>query len=51
VRASVRIGLRAVAVPDPMVAFENCAGASFVADQMTKTFITKLQAALLAKKN
>jgi hypothetical protein len=50
VRSSVRIGLRAVAVPDPMVAFENCAGATFVADQMTKTFISKLHTALLAKR-
>ncbi len=49
VRAAVRVGLRAVVIPDPMVAFENCAGASFVSDQITKTFINKLQIALNAK--
>lgn len=50
VRAAVRIGLRVAVVTDPMVAFENCAGANFVADQFTKTFINKLQIALNAKK-
>ncbi|MDO4528305.1 MAG: hypothetical protein Q4C03_05935 [bacterium] len=50
VRASLRVGLRAVAVPDPMVAFENCAGAAFVSDQITKTFVNKLQTALHAKR-
>lgn len=48
VRASLRVGLRAVAVPDPMVAFENCAGAAFVSDQITKTFLTKLNTTLQA---
>lgn len=51
VRSSLRVGLRAAAVPDPMVAFENCAGAAFVADQITKTLITKLQTALHAKRS
>lgn len=47
VRSAVRIGLRAVVVPDPMVAFENCAGADFTAERLNKTFFTKLKARLL----
>ncbi len=46
VRTSVQIGLRAVAVLDPLVAFENCAGADCVAEGFTKSFITKLKARL-----
>ena len=44
VRSAVRIGLRAIAVPDPMVSFENCAGADLVADHLGKTLATKLVA-------
>lgn len=44
VRSAVRIGLRAVAVPDPMVSFENCAGADLVVDHLGKTLTTKLLA-------
>jgi hypothetical protein len=40
----VRIGLRAIAVPDPMVSFENCAGADLVVDHLGKTLATKLLA-------
>ena len=43
VRSAVRVGLRAVAVPDPMVAFENCAGAALVADACDKKLLTKLK--------
>lgn len=34
VRSAIRIGLRTVAVPDPMIAFENCAGALRVIDHL-----------------
>jgi beta-phosphoglucomutase-like phosphatase (HAD superfamily) len=44
VRSAVRIGLRAIAVPDPMVSFENCAGADLVADHLGKTLTNKLLA-------
>lgn len=44
VRSAMRIGLRAAAVPDPMVSFENCAGADFVVDQLGKPLTTKLLA-------
>lgn len=44
VRSAVRIGLRAIAVPDPMVSFENCAGADLVADNLGKPLATKLVA-------
>ncbi len=46
VRASVQIGLRAAVVLDPMVAFENCAGADLIAERFTKTFMTKLKTRL-----
>lgn len=46
VRAAVRVGLRAVAVPDPMVAFGNYAGADFVADHLDKDLVAKLKARL-----
>ncbi|MEG1552798.1 MAG: hypothetical protein RR133_00840 [Kiritimatiellia bacterium] len=44
VRSAVRVGLRACVVPDPMVTFENCAGADLVVDQLGKTLVTKLKA-------
>ena len=44
VRSAVRIGLRSIVVPDPMVSFENCAGADLVADHLGKTLATKLLA-------
>jgi beta-phosphoglucomutase-like phosphatase (HAD superfamily) len=44
VRSAVRIGLRAIAVPDPLVSFENCAGADLVVDHVGKTLATKLLA-------
>jgi beta-phosphoglucomutase-like phosphatase (HAD superfamily) len=44
VRSAMRIGLRAVAVPDPMVSFENCAGADLVVDHLGKTLTNKLLA-------
>lgn len=34
VRSAIRIGLRTVAVPDPLIAFENCAGALRVIDHL-----------------
>lgn len=34
VRSAMRIGLRTVAVPDPLIAFENCAGALRVIDTL-----------------
>ncbi len=46
VRASVRVGLRAAVVLDPMVAFENCAGADLVSETFSKPFVTKLKARL-----
>ncbi len=46
VRAAVRVGLRAAAVPDPMVAFEGCTGADFVADTLTRHVVSKLRARL-----
>lgn len=46
VRSAVRVGLRAIAVPDPMVAFENCAGADAVMDALDKRLITKLKTKL-----
>lgn len=50
VKASVRVGLRAAVVPDPMVAFESCTGAVLVADQITKTFLSKLTTTIDAMK-
>ena len=44
VRSAVRVGLRAVVVPDPMVAFENCAGADTVAQRLDKTLLSNLRA-------
>ena len=44
VRSAVRIGLRSIVVPDPMVSFENCAGADLVVDHLGKTLATKLLA-------
>ncbi len=46
VRSAVRIGLRAMAVVDPMVSFENCAGADLTAEAFNRTFITKVKARL-----
>ncbi len=46
VRAAVRVGLRAAAVPDPMVAFEGCAGADFVCDTFSRALVSKLRARL-----
>ena len=43
VRAAIRVGLRAAAVPDPMVAFEGCTGADFVADTLTRHVVGKLR--------
>jgi len=43
VRAALRVGLHAVAVPDPMVAFGNCAGADFVCDHLDKTLLARLK--------
>lgn len=34
VRSAMRIGLRTIAVPDPVIAFENCAGALRVIDHL-----------------
>ncbi len=42
VRAALRVGLRAVVVPDPMVAFASCAGADLVADMLDKSLAKKL---------
>lgn len=44
VRSAMRIGLRSIVVPDPMVSFENCAGADLVVDHLGKTLATKLLA-------
>ena len=45
-----RSGLRprdgALAVPDPMVAFEGCAGADFVCDTFSRSLVSKLRAKL-----
>lgn len=46
VRAALRVGLRAAIIPDPMVAFENCAGADFIADKPDRAFWTRLKARL-----
>lgn len=46
VRAALRVGLRAAAVPDPMVAFEGCAGADFVCDTFSRSLVSKLRAKL-----
>ncbi len=46
VRSALRIGLRAMAVVDPMVSFENCAGADGIADTYDKSFVTKVKARL-----
>ncbi len=43
VRAAVRVGLRAAVVPDPIVAFEDCAGADMVGEELNKRFLTKLR--------
>ncbi len=43
VRSAVRIGLRSAAIPDPSVAFEDCAGADFVADTPSRAFIARLR--------
>lgn len=42
VRAALRIGLRAIAVPDPMVSFESCAGADFVVNHFNEELTEKL---------
>lgn len=47
VRTAMQIGLRTAVVPDPMTAFEDCAGALFVCDQINRTLQTKLKAKLL----
>lgn len=44
VRSAVNIGLRSIAVPDPMVAFESYAGADLVADHLGKTLTKKMVA-------
>lgn len=47
VRTAIQIGLRTAVVPDPMTAFEDCAGALFVCDHVGRTLQTKLRAKLL----
>ncbi len=46
VRSAMRIGLRAMAIIDPMVSFENCAGADGISDTFDKAFTAKVKARL-----
>lgn len=48
IRAAIRVGLRAAAVPDPMTTFEGCIGADFVADGLSRHLITALRDRLKA---
>ncbi len=48
VRAAVQVGLRAIVVPDPMVAFENCAGADFTAERLDKRLLSNLKTRFFA---
>lgn len=42
VRSALRIGLRSIAVPDPMVSFESYAGADLVVDHLGHTLADQL---------
>lgn len=46
VRSAVRIGLRSAIVPSEMVAFEQCAGADWMAERLDRAFLRRLKAYL-----
>lgn len=48
VRSAVRIGLRTTIVPSEMVAFENCAGADWMAERLDRAFLRRLKVYLCA---
>ena len=48
VRSAVRIGLRTTIVPSKMVAFENCAGADWMAERLDRAFLRRLKVYLCA---
>ena len=45
-RSAVRIGLRSAIVPSEMVAFEQCAGADWMAERLDRAFLRRLKAYL-----
>ena len=48
VAASVRVGLSVIAIPDPMVVFENCTGADIVVDDLGEDALNRITARLRA---